>query len=871
MKEIDFLDAVGRVNRQYTEECITYRPPQKMNVQIKRMGAIAACFLVVIGVILMIRHINQPVITDENGFYIENGVLLRYTGSETDVTIPEAVETIADYAFLGNESRKKIEVVRLGTNVQQVETNAFAGLENLTDIVIAENNLSFVEENGLIMTSDGSVLLHYEREGETKFTIPESVRFVAAHAVQGTALEEIDFGEKLEYIGYYAFAGNYKLKAISLPDSVKYIGKGAFSDCTSAVDGTIPRDAELGENAFWCVPFYNTMLAGQMCPGEEIVRGLITPSEAIRKSDLYSLTEQITYVLASLRGDTDYAPSEAAMFGYAAVYKLPAMPEGMIVPETFVIDDLSFVDSGWGNTGVYDLQIFLPAGEYSIVMEAYGYGLMGELYWSESRFRLADVYFVKNAPGADPNAIEGAFGWTVTFERDGEYYTDITLIHEDGRIIHQSIGYHSSEVPTVTFSPEGTRVAVEYHHIYGYYSFYVISLNRDILNEPNDKYSEYLNTYYGAYAKGSLRFADEDNIEGENEFGTFRWNIYQARVSYPYEEPKQPITADAPVPYYSVSVDTLPSPARDARLTVQLIGGSPLIYVFDDDMRFYLAYLDADMDIATLYACTFSLPDGYSDGRIIDACGRGGSGEFCIYLSAQVGDQTAVLGYLFRCGDGAPQLYEIVADNEYTAHFDSTNAWINWLYNTGDADAFPSSPYTITVSGFDDTTVTFAMEGSAKPVSITAYGQTVPLAEGTELYGNYTFDLFEAEGAVIFSWGYYNIGNTYIIGENFTQALAPGAESSIHLYTDESGNLRYMRIHNRIADIVQTGGLSVARGYDDFLYCCGDASIENGRLLLGDTDESYTIGDRYDLDLEFESMYSNDYASIQDVFAQNRL
>ena len=92
------------------------------------------------------------------------------------------------------------------------------------------------------------------------------------------------------------------------------------------MDGTIPEDAEVSDNAFWRVPFYNSMLAGQMCPGEEIRRGLITPSEAIRKSDLYSLTEQLIYVLASIRGDTDYEPSEAAKFGTAAAMDAPSVP-----------------------------------------------------------------------------------------------------------------------------------------------------------------------------------------------------------------------------------------------------------------------------------------------------------------------------------------------------------------------------------------------------------------------------------------------------------------------------------------------------------------------------------------------------------------
>ncbi|MBQ9717846.1 MAG: hypothetical protein IJV76_07615, partial [Clostridia bacterium] len=265
-----------------------------------------------------------------------------------------------------------------------------------------------------------------------------------------------------------------------------------------------------------------------------------------------------------------------------------------------------------------------------------------------------------------------------------------------------------------------------------------------------------------------------------------------------------------------------------------------------------------------------SLPDGYTNGRIIDAGGRGGSGEFCIYVSAKKGVQTVVLGYLFAGGEGAPQPHEIIVDNEYTAYFDSMGELSRWLYNTGDADAFPSVPYTIVVFGFD-TSVVLEMEGYAKPASITAYDQTLPITEDAWLYGNYTFDLFEADGAIIFSFGYYNIGHTYILTKDSTQIIAPGTDNSIHLYPDDAGNLRYQRINNRIADILQTGGLSAATGYDDLLYCYGDASIVDGKLVLEDADEYYTISDKYDLDQEFENMYSRYHASIQEVFDSHKL
>lgn len=1047
MKEIDFLDAVGRVDRKYIEECITYKPPRRMNVWIRRMSTLAACFLVIIGAVLIINHMNQPVIIDENGFYIEDGVLLRYTGSETDVTIPEEVETIADFTFLENTNRTKIEVVRLGASVQKVETNAFAGLENLVDIIIAANNLSFVEEDGLLMTSDKSILLQYKRQGETSFTIPESVRFVAAHAVQGTELEEIDFGN-IEYIGYYAFTGNYKLKEIQLPDSVKYIGEGAFSDCTSAVDGTIPADAEVSDHAFWRVPFYNSMLAGQMCPGEEIRRGLITPSEAIRKSDLYSLTEQLTYVLASIRGDTDYEPSEAAKFGTAAAMDAPSVPEGMIVPKSVSIDDLTFKDYGWSNTGIYDLQINIPAGDYTIVIESYGYDPFDELYWKETRFRLVNLYYLKNEISSEDVAAE-EFGWTVIPEKDEKTFTGFTLIHEDGTVIHHNCSYRPTEPYRFLFSPNGTRLAVEYKHPMGYYSFYILSLNGDMLDTAVNpsKETEYMHRYYGEYQGGTLCWVDDENLEGVNIYGKFRFNLqdfYETKVTQLDEDPSltdpdnhntvtvcvytlygDDIYLDIPetwrdrgsyydlvresqgldpvrmalfgslpkdrtmsggewtpekltkaamekdglqgspwimseskifygttahdVSYmvikdefpgefprdeyaialayqgvmvhdiefktypedgenafeniilpilesiiiepegiahvvdgkfsiipscFSKSISALPEAVEKARISSRLMGGSPVIYVFDDNLCFYLANLNGDMSIGTLYSCTLSLPNGYTYGRIVDAEGRGGSGEFCIYVSTKHNGDTVTLAYLFS-GEGIPQPYEVRIEEtnreEAPIHYTFTaDEFSAWLCKTGDANAFPTVPYTIQISGFD-TPVVFEMNGYANPASITAYDRTVAITENAQLYGNCTFDLFEADGAIIFSFGYYNIGHTYILTKDSTQTIAPGTDNSIHLYPDDAGNLRYQRINNRIADIIQTGGLSAATGYDDLLYCYGDASIVDGELVLQDVDEYYTISDKYDLDQEFENMYSRYHASIQEVFDSHKL
>ena len=661
MREIDFLDAVGRIDDKFIEECITYRPQNRAVVWMRRAGAIAACLLIAVAAVLIVNYAKQPQIIDENGFYIENGVLLRYTGADTEVTLPDSVESVADFAFLENENAKEIRVVRLGASTKVVEANAFAGLEKLESVQISEKNEEFVTRDGLITSADGAVLLRYEREGETRFDMPDTVKIVAAHAVQISILEEIEFSENLEYIGYNAFAGCYGLKAIYLPDTVQYISDGAFAGCSSAVDGRIPEGAEIGQWAFDGVPFYLSMLAGQMCPAEEIERGLVTPSQAIVKSNQKAVTEQIEYILAAMRGDESYKETELGKLAYGAVFEMPKVPDGMTVPDEVSFSDLTFADQGWGGTGIYDLHIFLSAGDYTVVFEAYGYALYYEHYWEDAIFRIPRVYFIEDVEKIDPGYTVKSFGWTAVFERGDGVYNGITFMHEDGRIIRCPINIPSATPYILTFSPDGTRVAVEYD-LRGMPTFYVQSLNGDVLSEPYYDYCQYLDNHNGQYVEKTLIWVDNDTIEGENVYGRFRFNIYgyQAEIIEPKDgddmmlDGYDHVTVD---PSLSEQVNGLPFDGDKAKMKFTLVGGSPTIYVpSGKELCFYIRYEGKPV---TIYESIFNLPNGYENGEIIYASGGGGSGEYFMFVSAELQGRKVLLAYYFYSG-GAPQPDEVI-------------------------------------------------------------------------------------------------------------------------------------------------------------------------------------------------------------------
>ncbi len=69
-----------------------------------------------------------------NGFNIDsNGVLTSYTGSETEVNIPDGVTAIGANAFSGNTS---VTGVYLPISVKKIGESAFYGCSNLQNVLI---------------------------------------------------------------------------------------------------------------------------------------------------------------------------------------------------------------------------------------------------------------------------------------------------------------------------------------------------------------------------------------------------------------------------------------------------------------------------------------------------------------------------------------------------------------------------------------------------------------------------------------------------------------------------------------------------------------------------------------------------------------
>ena len=461
-------------------------------------------------------HFNSDEILDVDGFHIENGVLLSYSGTQSELVLPDAVTAVADYAFLQNAGAGSIESVTIPAGVREIGRNAFAGLENMMQLILEDENTAFVERDGVIMTFDGSMIVKYIGQEAESYTMPQGVRYVGAHAFQNTAFRRIDFCDGLEYIGYNAFAGCASLEAIELPDSVTRLDEGAFAGCTRAVDGYIPKTVDMGARAFERVPFFLSQIAGQMSPLEEIVRGLIAPSEAVQKSDTDKVLLQIEAILEFYR--TGKLPDGGTSLVQRIENIIGApLPENALIPDTPSFSDLEFRDNGWGGMGIRDVQILLPLGDTcTLVMEAYLYAPGELLYWSEAEWRIEEIMFVSSEAEN-----ERLGSWQVT-EADG---TLVFYNIETGAAVRTPPALRDASAYRLLLSPGENRCVVEYARD-GVWYFFVQSLDGERFEVSMNSYIDYLNRYFGAYVPGTLFWSDNDTVCGENEYGEFALDLY---------------------------------------------------------------------------------------------------------------------------------------------------------------------------------------------------------------------------------------------------------------------------------------------------------------------------------------------------------
>lgn len=193
----------------------------------------------------------------------ENCVLL------IKVALPESLETIEEEVFSGCIALTSVSVHK---GVTKIDSTAFSSCTQLVDLTVDQANSVYYSQTNCVIEratgivaagcsssvipNDGSITAigdyaFYRRTGLKYITIPNSVKSIGREAFTQTALENVVIPEGVVTLSVSAFERCASLISVSLPSTLKTIGGGAFSRCGALIAINIPANVDdIGHGAF---------------------------------------------------------------------------------------------------------------------------------------------------------------------------------------------------------------------------------------------------------------------------------------------------------------------------------------------------------------------------------------------------------------------------------------------------------------------------------------------------------------------------------------------------------------------------------------------------------------------------------------------
>lgn len=226
---------------------------------------------------------------------IDDGILKKYKGEDTDLLIPNTVTHIAEEAFSWCKSLRSVvipdSVVSIGNyafracknlisvqfpdSLLSIGDGAFWCCENLTSVQLPDSLLSVGDSafgycKGLTSVTipqnvSGISDAFFECENLVRFWVSAQNTYYssddsgALFNKDKTCLLQVPAGLQGSYtiadgvaeINDYAFIACKKLTSVTIPDSVVTIGKGAFMNCKGLSSVTLPSSiVTIGDEAF---------------------------------------------------------------------------------------------------------------------------------------------------------------------------------------------------------------------------------------------------------------------------------------------------------------------------------------------------------------------------------------------------------------------------------------------------------------------------------------------------------------------------------------------------------------------------------------------------------------------------------------------
>lgn len=200
----------------------------------------------------------------------------------TEVTVPDTlgghpVTEIASSAFREN----KANIINIPAGIVYISSgDPFSSCLSLKEINVSEDNTEYCSVDGVLYSADMKKLLHYPayKDGDS-FAVPDGVEEIGIAALSENKLKTVTLPDSVKTIGRHAFSFDEELTAIDMSNtsvelidvmtfincssltSVKFsesttdIELAAFYGCTSLAEVTLPENLiSVGQSAFMGTP-----------------------------------------------------------------------------------------------------------------------------------------------------------------------------------------------------------------------------------------------------------------------------------------------------------------------------------------------------------------------------------------------------------------------------------------------------------------------------------------------------------------------------------------------------------------------------------------------------------------------------------------
>lgn len=153
-----------------------------------------------------------------------------------NVTLPESIECIEEYAFWGCEN---LESINIPSGIKHIGTGAFRGCKKLADkdgfVILAGILFDYYGHTDSVSVPDGVTDIDDEALSD-KMSMP----FVFIYNINEGLFSSVTIPGSVKRIGRYAFGGCKNLTSVEIPNSVVSIGESMFEGCSSLAEVSLP-------------------------------------------------------------------------------------------------------------------------------------------------------------------------------------------------------------------------------------------------------------------------------------------------------------------------------------------------------------------------------------------------------------------------------------------------------------------------------------------------------------------------------------------------------------------------------------------------------------------------------------------------------